>query len=48
MPSDYEFMSLLDAITMVESGESGLSEQSRTLLKDLQDPLTVQVFVTPT
>lgn len=48
MPSGYEFMSLIDAITMVAGGDSGLSDQTRTLLKDLQDPLTVQVFVTPT
>jgi alkyl hydroperoxide reductase subunit AhpF len=48
MPSGYEFMSLLDAILLVSKSDSGLQAASRALLADLQEPLTLQVFVTPT
>ena len=48
IPSGYEFMSLLDAIQIVSTGESGLQEESVAALGDLTGPLSVQVFVTPT
>lgn len=48
IPSGYEFMSLLDAITAASTGESGLSPESLVALEALPAPLTVQVFVTPT
>jgi alkyl hydroperoxide reductase subunit AhpF len=48
IPSGYEFMSLLDAITIVSSGDAGLGEPSRGLLAELASPLALQVFVTPT
>jgi alkyl hydroperoxide reductase subunit AhpF len=48
MPSGYEFMSLLDAIQVVSSGDSGLQPVSRELLAGLAAPLALQVFVTPT
>jgi alkyl hydroperoxide reductase subunit AhpF len=48
IPSGYEFMSLLDAVKAVSSGDSGLSEESRQLLAEVKEPLTLQVFVTPT
>jgi alkyl hydroperoxide reductase subunit AhpF len=48
IPSGYEFMSLLDAIQVVSSGDSGLRDESRALLAELKDPITLQVFVTPT
>jgi alkyl hydroperoxide reductase subunit AhpF len=48
IPSGYEFMSLLDAIQLVSAGESGLSEASRTMIGELESPLALQVFVTPT
>ena len=48
MPSGYEFMSLLDAIQLVSSGDSGLQPVSRELLAGLAAPLSLQVFVTPT
>ena len=48
IPSGYEFMSLLDAIQVVSSGDSGLQPGSRELLAGLAAPLALQVFVTPT
>jgi len=48
IPSGYEFMSLLDAIRSVSSGDSGLTDASRALLAGLESPLALEVFVTPT
>jgi len=48
IPSGHEFMSLLDAIQIVSSGDSGLQPVSRELLAGLAAPLALQVFVTPT
>ena len=48
IPAGYEFSSLLDAILMVSEGESGLSPESKMLLKEIKVPVHLQVFVTPT
>ncbi len=48
IPSGYEFMSLIDAITLVSAGDSGLTEASRALIARVESPLALQVFVTPT
>ncbi len=48
IPSGYEFVSLLDAIRMVSSGQSGLGQRTRQILARLNKPLHLQVFVTPT
>lgn len=48
IPAGYEFISLLESIEMVSKGESGLSAAGREKLKSLQEPLDLQVFVTPT
>ena len=48
MPAGYELVSLIDAIRLVSSGDSGLSEQSRALVAAVDAPLAIQVFVTPT
>ncbi|MBI4787588.1 MAG: hypothetical protein HY782_11135 [Chloroflexi bacterium] len=48
VPAGYEFASLLGDIFDVSRGESGLSEQTKGALKDLRDPLHLQVFTTPT
>ncbi len=48
IPSGYEFSSLLEDIVDVSKGDSGLSEQSKALLKEVTAPLRLQVFVTPT
>jgi thiol-disulfide isomerase/thioredoxin len=48
IPSGYEFMSLLDAIMLVSSGDPGLSEASQARLATVDAPVKIQVFVTPT
>ncbi len=47
-PFGNELMSLVDAIRMTGTGETGLSEQSRAQLKTLAKPVDVKVFFTPT
>ena len=48
IPSGYEFMSLMEAIEMVASGDSGLTPESKKQLGKITKPLELQVFVTPT
>lgn len=48
MPSGYEFNSLVGAIVDVSRGESGLSAKTKDAMKDLDQPVHLQVFVTPT
>lgn len=48
VPSGYEFSALLDDILMVSRRDSGLSDASREKLRQLSEPLHLQVFVTPT
>jgi alkyl hydroperoxide reductase subunit AhpF len=48
LPSGYEFGTLVDAIVEVSSGESGLSEATRTALAAVDKPVHIQVFSTPT
>jgi len=48
IPSGYEFSSLLDDIISVSTGDSGLTEESRLMLKEIDQSLRLQVFVTPT
>jgi len=48
VPAGYEFMSLIEAIKRVSSGDSGLSETSQQSLALLENPLHIQVFVTLT
>ncbi|MBN1284931.1 MAG: thioredoxin family protein [Anaerolineae bacterium] len=48
IPAGYEFSSLLESIKMVGTGESALSEATLAFLDDLEEPLDLQVFVTPT
>lgn len=48
-PEGYEFMSLVDAIVLAGTGDSGLSPASRAMLAEhVRAPLEVLVFVTPT
>jgi glutaredoxin-like protein len=47
-PFGNELMSLVDAIRMTGTGETGLSQQSRAQLKTLSTPVDVKVFFTPT
>lgn len=48
IPSGYEFSSLLEDIIDVSRGDSGLTEESKTLIKEITAPIRLQVFVTPT
>jgi glutaredoxin-like protein len=48
VPSGYEFMSLLDSIQTVSSGEVELMPETIAFLDELQRPLHIQVFITPT
>ena len=47
-PVGHELLSLLRAIRMTASGESGLGAASRTRLAGLTQPVKLQVFFTPT
>jgi glutaredoxin-like protein len=47
-PAGYEFSALLEDITMVSRGESGLQQSTRSALEQLTDPVNLKVFVTPT
>ena len=48
IPSGYEFQSLLGDIEMVSTGKDGLSLATRAWLSTLDQPVHLQVFVTPT
>ena len=48
IPSGYEFVSLIEAIKMVASGQSELSDATKKALARLDEPVHFQVFVTPT
>ena len=48
IPSGHEFTSLIQDIILVSNRDSGLNPQTRAFLKDLDKPILLQVFVTPT
>lgn len=48
VPAGYEFASLVGDVLDVSSGESGLSPETKTALKNLKEPVHLQVFSTPT
>ncbi len=48
IPSGYEFMSLLEAISMVSLRDSGLSADSKRKIKTVDKLMHIQVFITPT
>lgn len=48
-PSGYEFMSLIEALILAGTGESGLTAESKQLIADyVVAPMDIIVFVTPT
>ena len=48
-PAGYEFMSLIEAIILAGGSDSGLSQESKTLIAaHVVEPLDIKVFVTPT
>ena len=48
VPEGHELISLVDAILLVASRDSGLSDESRARLAEVDEPVDIQVFVTPT
>lgn len=48
IPAGYEFTSLIESIQMMGTGSHELSDETLDFLKDLEQPLHLQVFVTPT
>ena len=48
IPSGHEFTSLIQDIVLVSNRDSGLNPQTREFLKNLDKPVILQVFVTPT
>jgi glutaredoxin-like protein len=48
IPSGHEFTSLIQDIILVSNRDSGLNPQTRAFLKNLDKPVLLQVFVTPT
>ncbi len=48
-PSGYEFMSLLEAVVLAGTDDSGLTQASKDLIAaQVTGPMTIDVFVTPT
>ena len=47
-PAGYEFMSLVEAVTLAGTDGSGLLDSSKALLGAVSAPLDIMVFVTPT
>ena len=48
IPSGHEFSSLIQSMILVSGRDSGLNDQTRQALKKLTQPVTLQVYVTPT
>ncbi|HEY9167748.1 MAG TPA: thioredoxin family protein [Candidatus Kryptonia bacterium] len=48
IPSGYEFSSVLEDIEMISTGSHGLSDLTIEKLKTVDQPVHIQVFVTPT
>ena len=48
IPSGHEFNTLINDILIVSKRDSGLDAKTREVLKNLDKPLHLQVFVTPT
>jgi glutaredoxin-like protein len=48
IPAGHEFGTLINDILLVSGRDSGLSAEVREFLKNLEKPLHLQVFVTPT
>lgn len=47
-PAGYEFMSLVEAVILAGGDDSGLTEESKKLLARVEEPINIEVFVTPT
>jgi alkyl hydroperoxide reductase subunit AhpF len=47
-PAGYEFMSLVEAVILAGGDDSGLSDESKKLIAGVAEPISIDVFVTPT
>jgi len=47
-PAGYEFSAFIEDIKSVSSGQSGLSEETKAALAQIDEPVHIQVFTTPT
>jgi len=48
VPAGYEFSALIEDIKTVSSGQSSLSEETKAALAQIDEPVHMQVFTTPT
>ncbi len=48
IPSGYEFSSLIESIKLLGTGNTGFSEESIKKIQEIDKPVHLQVFVTPT
>jgi alkyl hydroperoxide reductase subunit AhpF len=48
IPGGYEFANLIDAIIVASTGETALTEETRTRLAELAEDVHIKVFSTPT
>ena len=48
IPAGHEFSSLIHDMLLVSGRDSGLAEETRDFLRSLDQPVLLQVFVTPT
>ncbi len=48
IPAGYEFSSLMDDIVAVSKGESGLAPATKAAVAKINQPVHIQVYVTPT
>lgn len=48
IPSGYEFTTLVQDIVLVSKGEAELSPESLEMLARLEEPVNIQVYITPT
>jgi alkyl hydroperoxide reductase subunit AhpF len=47
-PAGYEFVSLVQAVLLVGGREPNMSPENRAKLATVQEPITIQVYTTPT
>ena len=48
IPSGYEFTSLIESIIGASTGKTDLSEKTKNAIKNIKEPVHIQVFITPT
>jgi glutaredoxin-like protein len=48
IPAGHEFSALVQALMLVSEGDSGLQPETRQFLRELNQPVHLQVFSTPT